>query len=305
MTVATEKKLAEITTLHIMRDVPDPKTFLKERGEQIRAVVTSCRAGFPSEYFDLLPRLEIISCFSVGTDSIDVKLAKSKGISVTNTPDVLTDDVADLALGLILSVSRQLVGSDKYIRQGGWARHGMYPITRRVTGKRVGIIGLGRIGLAIAKRAAAFDCPIAYHSRNRKPEGDALGYTYFDSVVPLAAASDFLVAICPLTPETQKIVGKEVLDALGSDGIFINVARGGVVDEEELVKALVEGRIGGAGLDVFANEPHVPEQLLQLENVVLLPHVGSGTVETRTAMGDLVISNLQAHFSGCPLLTPI
>ncbi|XP_057969329.1 glyoxylate/hydroxypyruvate/pyruvate reductase 2KGR-like [Malania oleifera] len=214
---------------------------------------------------------------------------------------VLTEDVADLAIALMLATLRRICESDRYVRSGAWKR-GDFKLTTKFTGKSVGIIGLGRIGLAIAKRAEAFDCPISYYSRSEKPDSN---YKYYPSVVELASNCDILVVACALTQETHHIVNREVIDALGPKGILINIGRGPHVDEAELVPALVEGRLGGAGLDVFEHEPEVPEELFGLDSVVLLPHVGSGTVETRKAMADLVIGNLEAHFGNKPLLTPV
>ncbi|EPS61208.1 hypothetical protein M569_13592, partial [Genlisea aurea] len=280
----------------------NPNELLAQHSEKIRAAVVNAGIGVDAELIHALPKLEIISSFSVGLDKIDLKTCEGKGIRVTNTPDVLTDDVADLAIGLALSVMRKLCACDRFVRSGAW-KNGQFELATKFSGKRVGIIGLGRIGSAIAKRAEAFDCQINYYSRSEKQI--AVNYKYFSSVTDLASNSDVLVVACALTPETTHIVNREVIEALGPDGVLINIARGGHVDEAELVSALVEGRLGGAGLDVFENEPDAPEQLLGLDNVVLLSHVGSGTVETRKDMADLVLGNLQAYFSGHPLLTPV
>ncbi|XP_021298718.1 hydroxyphenylpyruvate reductase [Herrania umbratica] len=281
--------------------VPEKSAFLATNKNSIRAVVGNSSAGADAELIEALPKLEIVASFSVGLDKIDLAKCKEKGIRVTNTPDVLTDDVADLAIGLMLAVLRKLCESDRYVRSGKWKK-GDYKLTTKFTGKRVGIIGLGRIGMAVAKRAEAFSCPISYYSRTEKPE---IKYKYYPSVVELAANCDILVVACLLTEETLHIVNREVIDALGPKGVVINVGRGPHVDEPELVSALVERRLGGAGLDVFEHEPEVPEELFGLDNVVLLPHVGSATVETRQAMADLVIGNLEAHFLNKPLLTPV
>ncbi|XP_073128936.1 hydroxyphenylpyruvate reductase [Henckelia pumila] len=280
---------------------PRPREFLAQNSDSIRAVVGNASAGADAELIDALPKLEIVSSFSVGLDKIDLNRCREKGIRVTNTPDVLTDDVADLAIGLMLAVLRRICMCDKHVRSGGW-KFGDFKLTTRFSGKRVGIIGLGRIGLAVAKRAEAFDCPISYYSRSKKPDTN---YQYYSTVVNLASNCDILVVACALTPETTHVINREVMNALGPKGVLINIARGPHVDEAELVSALVEGRLGGAGLDVFEKEPHVPEELFGLENVVLLPHVGSGTVETRTAMADLVLGNLEAYFANKPLLTQV
>eukprot|EP00257_Ricinus_communis_P003644 XP_002516029.2 uncharacterized protein LOC8274481 [Ricinus communis] len=295
------EQLEKRFTLYQFQNVPDKTQFLNSHKNSIRAVVGNAGFGADAELIDQLPKLEIVSSYSVGLDKVDLAKCKGKGIRVTNTPDVLTDDVADLAIGLMLAVLRRLCESDRYVRSGQW-RKGDYKLTTKFTGKSVGIIGLGRIGMAIAKRAEAFSCPISYFARSEKPD---MKYKYYPSVVELAANCQILVVACALTEETHHIVNREVINALGPKGVLINIGRGPHVDEPELVSALLEGRLGGAGLDVFEDEPNVPEQLFSLENVVLLPHVGSGTVETRTAMADLVVGNLEAHFLNKPLLTPV
>ncbi|KAK8551228.1 hypothetical protein V6N13_119706 [Hibiscus sabdariffa] len=296
-----EQQLDKRFKLYRFWTVPDKSSFLASHKDSIQAVVGNAAAGADAELIEALPKLEIVASFSVGLDKIDLTKCKEKGIRVTNTPDVLTEDVADLAIGLMLAVLRKLCESDRYVRSGKWKR-GDYVLTTKFTGKKVGIIGLGRIGMAIAKRAEAFSCPISYYSRTEKPE---IKYKYYPSVVELAAHCDILVVACPLTKETHHIINREVINAMGPKGVLINIGRGPHVDEPELVSALVERRLGGAGLDVFENEPYVPEELFGLDNVVLLPHVGSGTVETRQAMADLVIGNLEAHFQKKPLLTPV
>ncbi|KAB2612841.1 glyoxylate/hydroxypyruvate reductase A HPR2-like [Pyrus ussuriensis x Pyrus communis] len=296
-----EQELERRFNLLKLWTAPEKAEFLKAHSGAIRAVIGNAGNGADVGLIEALPELEIIASFSVGIDKVDLDKCREKGIRVTNTPDVLTDDVADLAIGLALAVLRRLCEADGYVRSGEW-KNGDYNLTTKFTGKTVGIIGLGRIGQAVAKRAEAFSCPIAYYSRTEKPD---LQYKYYPSVVELASNCDILVVVCPLTQETRHIINREVIDALGPMGILINIGRGPHVDESELVSALLEGRLGGAGLDVYENEPDVPEQLFQLENVVLLPHVGSDTVETDTAMADLVIGNLEAHFLNKPLLTPV
>ena len=266
----------------------------------IRGCVTNGHSGPPPEMIDRMPKLEIIASASVGYDGIPVEYARSKGIPVCNTPDVLNDDVADLAIALMIMTVRKLVVTDRYVRSGGWAKYGEHPLANRASGKRVGILGMGRIGKEVGKRATAMNNSVAYHSR--KPVAD-VPYKHYPDLVELAKNSDFLVIIIPATPQTNKIVNKAVIEALGPTGILVNVARGAV--EDALVEALVSGKLGGAGLDVFVNEPHVPEVLLGMENVVLQPHVGSGTLETRRAMSQLVLDNLDAKFAGKPLLTEI
>jgi lactate dehydrogenase-like 2-hydroxyacid dehydrogenase len=269
----------------------------------VRGCVTNGHSGPPPEMIDRMPKLEIIASASVGYDGIPVEYARSKGIPVTNTPDVLNDDVADLAIGLMIMTARRLVVTDRYVRSGRWPKEGEYPLApQRASGKRVGILGMGRIGKEIGKRAEAMNNTVAYHSR--RPVDD-VAYKYYPSLVELAKNSDFLIVIIPSTPQTQKIVGKDVIEALGPTGILVNVARGAVVDEDALVEALTAGKLGGAGLDVFVNEPQVPEVLFGMDNVVLEPHVGSATLETRRAMSQLVLDNLDAKFAGKPLLTEI
>jgi lactate dehydrogenase-like 2-hydroxyacid dehydrogenase len=268
----------------------------------VRAVVTNGHSGPPPEVIDRLTKVEIIASASVGYDGIPVEYARSKGIPVTNTPEVLNDDVADLAIGLMIMTARRLVASDRYVRAGRWAKEGDYPLAAKASGKRVGILGMGRIGKAIAQRAAAMNNTIAYHTR--KPVED-VPYQHYSDLVALAKNSDFLIVIIPATPQTNKIVSKAVIEALGPSGILVNVARGAVVDEDALVAALKDGKLGGAGLDVFVNEPQVPAELFAMDNVTLLPHVGSATFETRRAMSQLVLDNLDAHFAGKPLLTEI
>jgi lactate dehydrogenase-like 2-hydroxyacid dehydrogenase len=268
----------------------------------VRACVTNGHSGPPPDMIDRMPKLEIIGSASVGYDGIPVEYARSKGIPVTNTPDVLNDDVADLAIALMIMTARKLVVADRYVRSGEWPKKGEFPLASRASGKRVGILGMGRIGKEIGKRAEAMNNSIAYHSR--RPVTD-VSWQHYPSLVELAKNSDFLIVIIPATPQTAKIVNKDVMEALGPDGILVNVARGAVVDEDALVAALQSGKLGGAGLDVFAEEPKVPEALFGMENVVLAPHVGSGTYETRRAMSQLVLDNLDNHFAGKPLLTEI
>lgn len=269
----------------------------------VRGCVTNGHSGPPPQMIDRMPKLEIIASVSVGYDGIPVEYARSKGIPTTNTPEVLNDDVADLAIGLMIMTARRLVVTDRYVRSGRWPKEGEYPLApQRASGKRVGILGMGRIGREIGKRAEAMNNSIAYHSR--RPVAD-VRWRYYPDLVELAKNSDFLIVIIPSTPETKKIVNQDVIEALGPGGILVNVARGAVVDEDALVEALTSGKLGGAGLDVFANEPQVPEVLFGMDNVVLEPHVGSATLETRRAMSQLVLDNLDAHFAGKPLLTEI
>ncbi|WVZ00372.1 hypothetical protein V8G54_026441 [Vigna mungo] len=289
-----QEELAKRFKLFKLWHFPSFAAFAQAHGTSVRAVVASVKVGVDATTIDSLPNLQIVSTYSVGYDNIDLRKCREKGIPVTNTPNVLTDDVADLAIALALSLFCTISHSPR--------RNSAPHLTPKLSGKAVGIIGLGRIGLAIAKRAEAFGCPISYHSRSVKAES---GYRYYSNVLDLAADSEVLVVACTLTHETRHIVNRGVMNALGPKGILINIGRGPHVDEPELVSALTEGRLGGAGLDVFEKEPEVREELLRLENVVLTPHVGSDTVETCMAMADLVIANLEASFLGKPLLTPI
>jgi lactate dehydrogenase-like 2-hydroxyacid dehydrogenase len=287
-------------TVHRLWEAGDRAALLKQVGGTVRAMATGGHLGADAALMDALPKLEIIGCYGVGVDAIDLKHAARRKIIVTNTPDVLNDDVANMAIALLLATSREIVNGDRYVREGKWLKSAMH-LTRAIRGRRLGILGLGRIGKDIARKAAVFDMEIAYHGRSKQD----VPYLFYPDLVEMARDCDFLVAICPGGAATDKIVNRAVLDALGPEGVFINVARGSVVDEPALVAALQEGRLGGAGLDVFAAEPKVPDALLKMEQVVLQPHAASATRETRRAMGDLVVDNLRAHFAGKPVLTPV
>ena len=278
----------------------DPAAFAAI-APRIRAIAASGESKVPRELIAQLPALEIVSVFGVGYDGIDVAAARERGIAVTHTPNVLNDEVADLAMALVLAVSRRLIEADRYVRTGAWAK-GPMPLARKVSGARMGIVGLGRIGKAIARRAESFGMSIAYTARTAKADAP---YPYFATAEALAREVDFLVVITPGGAATRKLIDAKVLAALGKKGYLVNVARGSVVDEQALVEALRAGTIAGAGLDVFENEPNVPAELLALDNVVLTPHVGSATWQTRQAMADLSFGNLQAHFAGKPLLSPV
>jgi lactate dehydrogenase-like 2-hydroxyacid dehydrogenase len=269
---------------------------------RVRAVAASGDSKVPASLIEALPALEIISVMGVGYDGIDVAAAKARGVVVTHTPDVLNDDVADLALALMLAAARQIPAADRYVRAGDWEAKGAMPLARKMSGARVGIVGMGRIGQAIATRARAFGMPVAYTARSAKP---ALPYRFVPAVQALAAESDFLVLITPGGAGTRHLVDAAVLQALGPKGILVNVARGSVVDEAALVDALERGVIGGAALDVFEDEPRVPARLKALPQVVLVPHIGSATAATRQAMADLAFANIQAHLAGQPLPTPV
>jgi lactate dehydrogenase-like 2-hydroxyacid dehydrogenase len=296
----TMEALEQAFTLHKGAQAGDRGTFITSLADRVTAAATTSSRGMDLATMTMLPKLKLISHFGVGVDSVDVAAATERGIKVTNTPDVLTDDVADLALGLLLATVRRICAGDRYVRAGKWTA-GSLPLTDTIQGKTLGIVGMGRIGRAIARRAEAFNLKIAYQGPNRKAD---VAYRYFADPVALAKEADFLVAACPGGEATRGLVSRAVLEALGPQGVFVNISRGSVADEPALVAALAEGRLGGAGLDVFAHEPRVPEALFEMDNVVLQPHVASATHPTRRAMGQLVVDNLAAFFAGKPLLTP-
>jgi hydroxypyruvate reductase len=288
-------------TVHDRLHETDPAAFARI-APTIRGVTGGGESLVPRALMAQLPALEIVSIMGVGYDKVDVPAAKERGVPVTHTPGVLDDEVADLALGLMLSVARRIPQADRYVRDNRWAEQGPMPFARKMTGARLGIVGLGRIGKAIAARAAAFGMKIAYTGRHQQA---GVPHDYYPSAKALAAAVDFLVVITPGGEATRHLIDRDVLAALGPRGYLINVARGTVVDEDALIDALKNNVIAGAGLDVFANEPQVPAALRALDNVVLTPHMASATHETRQAMADLALGNLQAHFAGRPLLSPV
>ncbi|MDY0973361.1 2-hydroxyacid dehydrogenase [Massilia sp. CFBP9012] len=267
----------------------------------IRAVLTTGTLGVTPALVASLPALEIVSVHGVGVDAVPLALLADKGIHVTNTPDVLTDDVADFAVTLLLSTVRRLPLLDRYVRSGGWPAKAPLTQARSLKGKVAGIVGFGRIGQAVAQRLQGFGMEIRYHQRSPGPAPEKRS----SSLLALAEESDMLVLCMPGGPETRHMIGPDVIEALGPEGTLVNIARGSVVDEAALVAALQDGRLGAAGLDVFEDEPNVPEALFALDNVVLTPHVGSFTVEARRAMGRLAVANLLAHFDGEPLPTPV
>lgn len=295
---ATELALAERFVVHKLHDAVDPDRLLDEIGPSIRGIAG---IGIPARLMARLPSLEIIANFGVGYDSIDMPVAVARKIKVTNTPGVLSDAVAELAIGMMLAVARRIPQADRYVRDGRWPS-GNLPLFRELRGYKVGIVGLGRIGKEIASRLQALKMQVVYHGRTQQRREP---YPYYADLVAMARDVDWLVAVTPASSETRRLVNREVLEALGADGIFVNVARGSVVDQDALVELLASGRLGGAALDVFENEPQVPQALLSMENVVLSPHQGSATRETRDAMGALVVANLEAHFAGRPLLTQV
>jgi hydroxypyruvate reductase len=292
-----KQPLTATYTCHDYHGAADKATLLKAVGAQIIGLVQGGGDLAPIELLDQLPKLQIISVFGVGYDGVPVDYCRQRGIKVGHTPDVLTDDVADVALALTLMLSRQFHLANRYVQAGDWPRKPL-ALSTSVTGKPVGILGLGRIGKAIARRLEACGMKIGYHGR----AAQEAPFTYYPKLVDMAKAVDFLIVACPGGPATKNMVNAEVLAALGAKGKIVNIARGSIIDEPAMVKALQAGTLGGAGLDVFADEPHVPAELLAMDNVVLLPHVGSFTKETRKAMGDLVLANLAAHFAGKPLV---
>jgi hydroxypyruvate reductase len=296
-----EAQLDAAYRVHRLYQAPDQAALIAEIGPSIRAIVTGGAHGASNAVVDALPALEIIVINGIGTDAVDLERARTRSIRVTTTPDVLTDDVADLAIGLMIATSRRICVADRFVRAGRWPGAHL-PLSAKVSGKRLGIFGLGHVGRAVARRAEGFGTPIAYTERHRVAE---VAYRFQPDLEGLARESDFLVIAASGGPATHGIVNRPVLDALGPTGILINVARGSVVDEPALVAALAEGCLGGAGLDVFAHEPEVPAALWNMDNVVLQPHQASATVETRRAMADLVLANLAAHFAGREPLTPV
>lgn len=288
-------------TVHERLHETDPQAFAAV-APRIRAIAASGESKVDAALIAKLPALEIISVMGVGYDGIDVAAAKARGVVVTHTPGVLNDDVADLALALMLAVSRTIPQADRHVREGRWESSGPMPLARKMSGARLGLVGMGRIGQAIAQRALAFRMEVAYTARSAKSE---LSYKYFPTPQALAAESDFLVVITPGGAGTRKLIDASVFKALGPQGSVINVARGSVIDEAALIEALEQGVIGSAGLDVFEDEPRVPARLKALPNVVLTPHIGSATTQTRRAMAELAFANLHAKMSGKPLLTPV
>ena len=288
-------------TCHRLWSAPDPQRLLAEVGPRATIAVTNGGRGAEAALIDRLPALRLLACFGVGVDAIDLGHCRLRGVQVTNTPDVLTEDVADLALGLLLAAVRRIAAGDRFVREGRWLAGGM-PLTASLQRRRVGVVGLGRIGRAIARRCEAFNTEIGYFGPRRK---DDVAWPHFDDVVALARWADVLIAACPGGEQTRRIVSRAALEALGPDGVFVNIARGSVVDEAAMVELLAAGKLGGAGLDVFDDEPNVPPALRAMEQVVLQPHQGSATHATRDAMGRLVLDNVAAFVAGGPLLTPV
>lgn len=293
-----EKALAERYTVHKLHEIADKDAWLADNGARIRAHAGS---GVQKPLMEKLPNLEIIASFGVGYDNIDTASAKARNIRVTNTPDVLNDAVAELTIGLMIALARRIPQGDQFVRQGKWLNAG-FGLFSELTGKTVGILGLGRIGKEIATRAQAMKMRVVYYGRHEQP---SVPYVYYSDLEDMARDSDWLVVIAPGGKGTEGIVSKKVLEALGPKGMLVNVARGTLIDEPAMVDLLQNGGLGGAALDVFEKEPQVPQALLGLDNVVLSPHQGSATNQTRDAMGALLVANLDRHFAGEPLISAV
>ncbi len=298
-----QEPLEAAFTVHRYFEAEDKAAFLASVGPSVRAIATRGELGANRAMIEACPNLEIVSVYGVGYDAVDLAVCRARGIRVTNTPDVLTNDVADLGVAMMLVQSRGMIGAERWVRDGSWAEKGLYPLKRRVWGRRAGVLGLGRIGFEVAKRLKGFDMDIAYSDVSAKPYAD--GMTFIADPVALAARSDFLFVTLAASATTRHIVSKAVIEALGPEGMLINISRASNIDEAALLDALETGALGSAALDVFEGEPKLDPRFLALENVLLQPHHASGTIETRKAMGQLVRDNLAAHFSGQPLLTPV
>ncbi|MEM9522591.1 MAG: 2-hydroxyacid dehydrogenase [Pseudomonadota bacterium] len=293
----------EIFDMKRLFEADDRDAFLAEHGPRIRAIATRGELGADAAMIASCPNLEVIAVYGVGFDAVDVEACRRRGIHIANTPDVLTGDVADLGVAMMLCLSRGMVGAEAWVRDGSWAARGLYPLKRRVFGRKAGILGLGRIGFEVGKRLAGFEMDIAYTdiaARDYAPD-----WTFVADPVRLAEHADFLFVTLAASAETRHIVGKELIEAVGPEGMIINISRASNIDEEALIAALQAGTLGLAALDVFEGEPALDPRYLDLDNVLLQPHHASGTVETRKAMGKLVRDNLTAHFAGKPLLTPV
>ena len=295
------ERLGSEFTVHALWEAKEPVAFLASVADHVRGFASFTGYPVPAPVIKALPKLEIIATMSVGTDHIDLAAVKARGIAVTNAPDVLTDCVADLGMGLTVNLARNLVAADRFVRAGDWPK-GLFPLATRLGGATMGIVGLGRIGKAVAKRAEAFGMRIVYYGRRRVP---GAAFPFYDDLIAMARDSDYLMLTCPGGEATRHLIDAKVIAALGPDGMLVNIARGSVVDQAALIAALEAGQLGGAALDVYADEPRVPEALMKLDNVVLAPHIASATHATRRAMGNLMIDNLLAHFGARPLLTPV
>ena len=284
-------------------EASDKQNYLKEHGPTVRAIATRGELGADAKMINACPELEMISVYGVGYDAVDLHACKKRGIRVTNTPDVLTGDVADLGVAMMMCLSRGMVGAESWVRDGSWAKNGLYPLKTRVFGKKAGILGLGRIGFEIGKRLVGFDMDIAYTDISAKDY--AKQWTYMEDPMDLAKHSDCLFVTLAASAETRHIVNADLINAVGPDGMIINVSRASNIDENALIAALKSGALGSAALDVFEGEPEIDPRLLELDNVLLQPHHASGTIETRRAMGQLMRDNLTAHFTGETLPTPV
>jgi lactate dehydrogenase-like 2-hydroxyacid dehydrogenase len=295
--------LEEAFAMHRYFEAPDKTGFLADVGFNIRGIATRGDLGADRTMIDACPNLEVVSVYGVGYDAVDLSACKERGIRVTNTPDVLTKDVADLGVAMMLAQTRGILGAEQWVRDGNWVSRGSYPLTSRVWGKRAGVLGLGRIGHELAKRLSGFDMEIAYCDVAAKDF--APDWTFIADPVALARHVDVLFVTLAASEATRHIVDRNVIEAVGRDGMIVNISRAANIDEDALLDALESGALGSAALDVFEGEPALNPRFLNLPNVLLQPHHASGTVETRKAMGKLVRDNLSAHFSGQPLLTPV
>ncbi|WP_271023115.1 2-hydroxyacid dehydrogenase [Rhizobium sp. RCAM05973] len=289
--------------VHRYFEAADKAELLAEVGPAIKAIATRGELGANRGMIEACPNLELISVYGVGFDAVDLQACRERGIRVTNTPDVLTNDVADLGVAMMLCQSRGMLGAETWVRDGSWTEKGLYPLKRRVWGRRAGVLGLGRIGFEVAKRLKGFDLQIAYSDVEAKPYASDMSFVA--DPVELARQSDFLFVTLAASAATRHIVGRQVIEALGPEGMLINISRASNIDEEALLEALETGKLGSAALDVFEGEPKLNPRFLALDNVLLQPHHASGTIETRKAMGQLVRDNLTAHFAGQPLPTPV
>lgn len=298
-----QEPLDEAFVMHRYFEADDKDAFLAEVGPRVRGIATRGELGANAATIAACPNLEVISIYGVGFDAVDLDACRGRGIRVTNTPDVLTNDVADLGVAMMLVQSRGMIGAEGWVREGSWATRGLYPLKRRVWGKKAGVLGLGRIGFEVAKRLAGFDLDIAYSDVSAKEY--APDWNFIADPVELAKRSDFFFVTLAASAATRHIVNKEVIEAVGPQGMIINVSRAANVDEEALLDALESGKLGSAALDVFDGEPAINPRFLKLDNVLLQPHHASGTVETRQAMGKLMRDNLTSHFAGQGVLTPV
>ncbi len=287
--------------VHKVWDAPERQAFIEKVGPRVRAVVTTVVDGVSAREIEAMPKLEFIACFGRSLAKTDLAAAKRRGIAVANVPDSVSVPVAEIALGLIVTIMRRMVEAERYVRAGKWPEN-PFPPGRGLSGKLCGIVGLGEIGREVAKRVEACGMSVCYHGPRKK---DDVRYRFFEDLAEMARAADCLIVTCPATPETEKLIDARILDALGPEGYLINVARGSIVDEPAMIAALAEGRIAGAGLDVLRDEPRVPPELLAMDNVAIVPHIGSNIMEIREERLKNIVGNLRAHFAGQPLLTPV